>query len=119
MTFENILLEAIDEGLACLGEQTKKAVYQHLKNKYSLSKQDIPYRIEDFTKAIEDIFQAGAKLLEIKIMKILYTKIGNGYVSLENSESLEFTNYIYAIRNSNLCILPNPPRSQAQRNCDL
>ena len=102
MTFENLLLESIDEGLACLGEQTKQAVYQHLKNKYSLNKQDIPYIIEDFTDAIEDIFQAAAKLLEIKIMKILFTKMGDVNVPIENPESWEFTNYIYAIRNRGL-----------------
>ena len=102
MTFENILLESIDEGLDCLGEQTKKTVYQHLKNKYSLSKQDIPYIIEDFTDAIEDIFQAAAKLLEIKIMKILFQKIGDVNVPIDDPESWEFTNYIYTLRDRGL-----------------
>ena len=102
MTFENLLLESIDEGLACLGEQTKQAVYQHLKTKYSLSKQDIPYIIEDFTDALEDIFQVAAKLLEIKIMKILFRKMGDVNVSIDNPENWEFTNYIYALRNRDL-----------------
>ena len=102
MTFENILLESIDEGLSCLGEHAKEAVYQHLKNKYALNKQDIPYIIEDFTDAIEDIFQAAAKLIEIKIMKILFTKIGDVNVPIDNPENWEFTNYIYALRNSGL-----------------
>lgn len=102
MTFENLLLESIDESLDCLGEQTKKAVYQHLKNKYQLSKQDIPYIIEDFTDAIEDIFQAAAKLLEIKIMKTLFTKIGDVNVPIDDPKSWEFTNYIYALRKRDL-----------------
>jgi len=112
MTFENVLLESIDEGFDCLGEQAKQAVYFHLKNKYSLSKQDIPYRIEDFTNAIEDIFQMGAKLLEIKIIKILFAKIGEGYVPMEKPESLEFSSYISALRNRSLCFLLSPALCQ-------
>jgi hypothetical protein len=108
MTFENVLLEAIDEGLSCLGEQTKQAVYVHLKNKYALSKKDIPYRVEDFTEALEDTFQVGAKLLEIKIMKILFAKMGCGYIRMEKPECLEFTNYVYALRNRALCSVLSP-----------
>jgi hypothetical protein len=113
MTFENLLLEAIDEGLTCLGEQTKQSVYLNLKNRYSLSKKDIPYRIEDFTLALEDIFQAGAVLLEIKIMKILFAKVGYGYIRLERTESLDFTNYIYALRNMGLCFSLSPAPCQS------
>ena len=112
MTFEDVLLKAIDEGLSYLGEQAKQPVYLHLKNKYNISKHDIPYRIEDFTEAIEDTFQAGAKLLEIKIMKILFAKVGCGYVCMEASESLEFTSYIYALRNSGLCHCISPTLCQ-------
>jgi hypothetical protein len=119
MIFEEVLLEAIDEGLACLGEQAKQAVYSHLKNKYSLSKKDIPYRIEDFTEALEDTFQAGAKLLEIKIMKILFAKVGHGYVPMEKPESLEFSSYAYALRNRGLCFLLLPALAQPQRKCEF
>jgi hypothetical protein len=118
-TFENDLLEAIDEGLACLGEQTKQAVYIHLKNKYSLSKQDIPYRIEDFTEAIEDIFQAGAKMLEIKIMKALFVNMGYGYVPIDRPERWEFTSYVYALRNRGLCSSLSPALCQPQRKCEF
>jgi hypothetical protein len=119
MTFENVLLESIDEGLDCLGEQTKQAVYLHLKNKYALCKQEIPYRIEDFTEALEDTFQAGAKLLEIKIMKILFVKMGHGYVPIDRSECLEFTNYVYALRNSGSCSVLSPTSRQPKRKCAL
>ena len=103
MTFEKALLESIDEGLGCLGEKTKQAVYSHLKNNYSLSKEDIPYKIEDFTAAIENTFQKGALLLEIKIMKVLFAKIGYRYIRMENPENLQFASYVYALRNSGLC----------------
>jgi len=119
MTFEDVLLEAIDEGLSCLGEQVKQSVYLHLKNKFNVSKHDIPYMIEDFTEAIEDTFQAGAKLLEIKIMKILFAKVGCGYVRMETHESLEFTSYVYALRNRGLCHCISPTFCQPQRKRKL
>jgi hypothetical protein len=114
MIFEKVLLESIDEGLGCLGEKTKQAVYLHLKNNYSLSKKDIPYRIEDFTAAIENTFQKGALLLEIKIMKVLFAKIGYRYIRMEKPESLEFASYVYGLRNSGLCCQSSPALYQPQ-----
>ena len=102
MTFEDVLLEAIDEGLSLLGDLGKQAVYLHLKNKYNLSKREIPYRVEDFTEALEDTFQAGAKLLEIKIMKVLFTKVGPGHIHVATPESLGFISYVYALRNKGI-----------------
>jgi len=114
MIFEKVLLESIDEGLGSLGEKTKQAVYLHLKNNYSLSKEDIPYRIEDFTAAIENTFQKGALLLEIKIMKVLFAKIGNRYIRMDKPESLEFVNYVYALRNRSFCCRSSPALYQPQ-----
>ena len=114
MIFEKVLLQSIDEGLDCLGEKTKQAVYLHLKNNYSLSKEDIPYRIEEFTAAIENTFQKGALLLEIKIMKVLFAKTGYRYIRMEKPESLEFASYIYALRNTGLCCRSSPTLYQPQ-----
>jgi len=98
MSFEEVLLEAIDEGLSCLGESEKRTIYFYLKKKYMISKRDIPVRIEEFTEAIEDIFGMGAKLLEIKIMKNLFTKMGYSFPYLHTQEGLEFAKYIDSAR---------------------
>jgi hypothetical protein len=98
MSFEKVLLEAIDEGLFLLGESAKQVVYFYLEKNYKIRKQDIPYRIEDFTEAIETIFGVGAKLLEIKIMKNLFSKIGYNFPYRHTQEGLEFTKYIEAAR---------------------
>ncbi|MEM2102631.1 MAG: hypothetical protein QXM22_03875 [Candidatus Bathyarchaeia archaeon] len=86
--FEVLLLEAIDEGLSSLGESSKWAIYFHLEKNFKIEKQQIPYRIQDFTEALEEIFGVGASFLEILIMKRLYEKIG---VTVEWPESKEFT----------------------------
>jgi hypothetical protein len=98
MNFEKKLLEAIDESFSLLGKNGKQTIYFYLETEYKISKQDIPHRIEDFTEALEDIFGLGAKLLEIKIMKNLFSKMEHLQPHFHTQESLEFTKYIESAR---------------------
>ncbi len=54
--FEHVLLETLDEALSTLGENVKKTVYFHLQQKFLIAKQEIPYKIDDFSDALEQIF---------------------------------------------------------------
>jgi hypothetical protein len=74
--FEKLLLEAVDEGLASIGESSKQAIYFHLKKSFNIKKQEIPHNIEAFVYAIEKIFGLGANFLESLILKGLYEKAG-------------------------------------------
>jgi len=96
--FEEILLEAIDEGLSLLGESPKQAIYFHLKETFNMNRQDIPYKIEEFTNAIEKIFGAGAKILKIQIMKCIFKKIGYSFKHYPKQKSLTFKEYIAAVK---------------------
>ena len=73
--FDRLLLEAIDETLSCLGESSKTATYSHLGTVFKIKKEEIPNRIDDFSKALESLFGLGAKVLETMFMKILYDKV--------------------------------------------
>lgn len=73
--FEAVLLEAVDNAFSTLGENIKTSIYFHLERKFIIPKQDIPYRIDDFSDALERIFGVAAKYLEILIMKELHEKI--------------------------------------------
>lgn len=97
--FENILIEAIDEGLASLGESPKQAIYFHLEDKIKIAKKDIPYRLEDFTDGLEKIFGLGAHFIEILIMKSLFEKIGQPLEWNEKKE-LVFVEYVAAAKQS-------------------
>ena len=98
MSFEELLLEAIDEGLSLLGESSKQAIYFDLEKNFKINRQDIPHKIEEFTDAIERIFGNGAKILEIRIMKCLFKKVGYTFKHYPKSESLTFTEYIASVR---------------------
>ena len=98
INFEEVLLEAIDEGLSLLGESPKQAVYFHLEKTFEMNRVDIPYRIEEFIDAIEKIFGSGAKILEIQIMKCLFKKVGYTFKHYPKQKNLTFTEYIAAVK---------------------
>ena len=68
------MAETVDEVLSVLGEASKQAIYCHLKNNYGIEEDEIPVKIEDFTKAFEQIFGTVANMIEIKIMERLHAR---------------------------------------------
>jgi hypothetical protein len=77
--FNTILLKSIDEALLTLGENAKSSLYFYLETKFSISRQDIPGRVNDFSDALEQIFGLAARHLEILIMKCLNDKVNCTY----------------------------------------
>jgi hypothetical protein len=72
--FEDVFQDSVDEAFSSLGESVKKSIYFHLERTFLITREEIPCRIEDFSNAIERIFGAGAKHLELLIMEKLYIK---------------------------------------------
>ena len=91
--FDKILLSAIDEALTSLGESVKQSIYFHIENKFSVTRNEIPENLVEFQGGLEKIFGAGARFIEILIMKNLHSKIGRTLV-MEKSEQLEFVEYV-------------------------
>src|SRR3989304_7537998 len=87
--FEELLAEAVDEGLSSLGDSAKQAIYFHLEKTFSIEKQNIPNKFEEFTNAIEKIFGLGAKTLEIRIIKSLYEKVGRDFKYFPEKENIQ------------------------------
>lgn len=100
-TFEQLLLQAVDEELTSLGNSVKKTIYYHLKQTFKIDRQDIPHNIDQFAQALEQIFGTGAKFLEIGIMKRLHDKAQNNIDYLPEENDLIFTEYIKAAEQSN------------------
>ncbi len=77
--FSKLLEEAIDEAFSSLGGSLKEALYLCLKNAFGIDKQEIPYKINDFSDALEKILGTAAKNLEIVCIKRIQAKTGAGY----------------------------------------
>jgi len=119
--FEEILLEAVEEVLSSLGSSVKNTVYFYLEKSFNLKRQDIPYKIEKFANAIEEIFGFGAKLLEIQIMKSLHKKVGQNLRYVPKHE-LDFVRYVRAVRNkynSNVFGVEKASREKRRRRRNL
>ena len=97
VNFETAVAESIDEGLSAFGNTIKQAIYSQLENKYSIRKEEIHFKIEAFTNAIEFTFGQGAKLIEIKIVKKLHGKI-KGFVYKTEKRELFFAEYMAALQ---------------------
>lgn len=98
--FEELLLEAIDEGLSSLGDSAKQAVYFYLKEEFRLDKQDIPRKIGKFADAIERTFGLGSRFLKILIVRRIYKKVGRVFERNEEPQDLIFTEYVETARQS-------------------
>jgi hypothetical protein len=90
--FNRLLVSAIDEALNSLGESVKQSIYFHIENKFKVERNEIPDNLEEFQGGLEKIFGAGARFIEILIMKNLHTKIGLP-LKME-SEKFEFVEYV-------------------------
>ena len=87
--FDQLLIEAIDEVLCSLGEPVKNQLYIILENDFSITKNELPQQIEEFSNFLFRIFGSSARHLEIKFMKTLYAKISND--QLLDHHSITFT----------------------------
>jgi hypothetical protein len=73
--FDQVLLEAIDEGLSGLGEAGKASIYIYLERGCNIRKQEIPNKLSDFSNALERILGSAARQLEKLFMKHLGDKL--------------------------------------------
>ena len=89
-------MSAIDEALNSLGASIKQSIYFQIENKFKVARNEIPENLEEFQGGLEKIFGAGARFIEILIMKNLHSKIGLP-LKME-SEQLEFVEYIDAAK---------------------
>jgi len=95
--FGVIVAKSIDQTLSALGEPVKMALYSSLESSYGIKKIEIGAKTAAFTVAIENLFGASAKLLEIKIMQILNRQI-KGFTYKPISDEFSFADYLAALQ---------------------
>ena len=92
--FDSILSEAIDEALSVCGERAKSALYTYLEKALNIPKPEIPTRINEFSRGLEDLFGVHAHILEILVMKYLHSKIEIVWKRPPDSPNLTFEEYV-------------------------
>jgi hypothetical protein len=96
--FHRLLLGAVDSTLSSLGESARQSVYFHLEEKFDITRDEIPGRIEDFDHGLERIFGVGTRFLEVLIMKKLYEEMGSRgkVLRLDQGKEFRFVDYVRA-----------------------
>ena len=98
MDFEVAIGQAVNDILSSLGENTKQAIYSHLKNVYGINKDDIPCKIGAFANAIEETFGSVGKLIEIRIIEKLHSQYADFRFAPKNGR-LDFVEYVSCLQN--------------------
>ena len=75
--FNEIVCQAIDKTLEeLMGPKVVEAVYVHLKYKFGVERNELPYRIDTVCSVLERAFGVkGARVIERKVAKNLYDRI--------------------------------------------
>jgi hypothetical protein len=74
--FNLVLLEVIDKTLSVYGEETKSMFFEYLEKALNTPRSKIPGQIDEFSKALEDLFGPSSRYLEILVMKNLHSIVG-------------------------------------------
>jgi hypothetical protein len=64
--FDKTILETVDEIFSSFGRSCKQALYHQLEHTFKIKKQEIPFKIEDFANAIEQLFRSRRKIHRTK-----------------------------------------------------
>jgi hypothetical protein len=109
-SIERLLLESMDEALAdLLGRRTREAVYDYLERNRLIARSEIPKRLDDLFKLLNETFGKGATTIGKVIAKRLYAKLGWEFVELP---AYALTDYVEAAKvrlERELASKPNSP----------
>ncbi|MCW3998966.1 MAG: hypothetical protein NWE93_01850 [Candidatus Bathyarchaeota archaeon] len=78
-TFDEIVLESIDEILNAIGGSAKNAIYLYITRRLGVSREQLPYRITALAETLTGIFGAGSRPLELAIIRKIEEKAKISY----------------------------------------
>jgi len=95
--FNIAIIEAVEDGFSSFNNLDKEAVYLHLETAFKIKKQEIPSKIEEFSDAVEQMFGVGAKLVEIRIIEAIHSRIRE-FVFIPGKGDVDFKEYVASLR---------------------
>jgi hypothetical protein len=89
-SFEQILLECIDEGLSVLGNEPREALYHYLLTICSLPREEIPGRVADFAAGLRKSLGGASRVIERIILRKVFQKTGSSYREIIDTEFADY-----------------------------
>ncbi len=90
--FDPVVLKAVDESLAVLGETAKGAVCYHLERSFQIRREEIPEKLEAFREALSALLGDGARVVERLIARNLYGRLGLDFEEQKNWTLVDYVN---------------------------
>ena len=89
--FNALVLNAIEEGTDILGGvPIKQAFFYHIEKRLKTEREGIPNNLQAFHKALFDLFDQGAVILERRIAKNLYDRLGIEFLAHDRWSLLDY-----------------------------
>jgi len=86
-----LLGESMNEALTdLLGRRAREAIYDHLERNCLIARSEIPYRLGDFFRLLDETFGKGSKTIGRVIAKKLYAKLGWEFVEVSSYEPEDY-----------------------------
>ena len=92
-SFEATVLDAVDNGLAVLGESVRGAVYYHVERSFGIRREEIPKRLEAFHEALGRLLGEGARVVERLVVRNLYGRLGLDFEEHQNWALVDYVDY--------------------------
>jgi hypothetical protein len=102
------ITKAVDKVLRQIfGEEATALIYKYLESNYSVGREEIPEKIELFSKALRELLSSGAYVVETKILEDIYSNYGIIREPRFEETEENFANQVKMIcvffRNENYC----------------
>jgi len=89
--FNDLLLESIDESITVLlSRQVADALYLHLQTTHSVSRSDVPYKLDILLTTLEETLGKSARTVGKAIAKRFYLKLQLEFTNNPNHTLLEY-----------------------------
>jgi hypothetical protein len=96
--FNNIILDAINQTLSSLGKTRKRKVFLYLKKELGIDRQDVPFRLAEFSRAIETVLPTEAFNFKTKLLIEIQRRFEEEAIRPKNFDclvpNLTFEDYI-------------------------
>jgi hypothetical protein len=84
------VLHAIDETLEMVCRRTRSEVYFRIQKEVMMERNEIPARLEDFSRGLDEILGSTSLLIESDIVRNLYSRSGRKFDLREDSRLTDY-----------------------------
>jgi hypothetical protein len=95
---DETLLQAVDDALLVLGKSARVAIYECIEKSYQVRREEIPDKVLTFHRALQDLLGSGAKIMERRIARDLYSRLGLDFTEHHNWTLIDFMHHAKKVR---------------------